>query len=166
MQTLKKDSPEHGYSFFRADISSEKSPQNQGKLCQHWKMLNFKISNLGFFQCRQSLPWFDGLFSGLKSALKKAISELKLDFSDNHGKWVPTKVPFRLQKLPLVSCFAPFLLILCELKMIRENIYKKSSFLRQLWRHKMLTIIVLKTLWLQCSSHNHIMVSYLAVVSS
>ena len=63
-------------AFFSADIRPEKSPCNQGKLCQHWKQLKLKISNFSIFQGWQSLPWLHGLFSGLKSALKKAVSEL------------------------------------------------------------------------------------------
>ena len=69
-------------AFFSADITPEKSPCNQGKLCQHWKKLKLKISNFSIFQGWQSSSWLHGIFSGLMSALKKAVSELV---------WIPLK---------------------------------------------------------------------------
>ena len=69
--------PSSGTAFFRADVRPEKSPCNQGKLCQGWKTLKLELLNFNFFQPGQRIctlvTW---TFSRPYISSEKAISAL------------------------------------------------------------------------------------------
>ena len=80
---LKRDSHKHW------DLRPDKSPCNQGKLCQPWKELKLEIFNLSCCQCWQSLPRIQGLFQAwyqLWKKLSQSLCESRFKFNKCYGK--------------------------------------------------------------------------------